>query len=110
MVGRSGVGRHIKCRRCRQPRWVLRPGVLCSYCLGVVFRQEEGLCTSVLWHGPGHQSRTFCEHRQGDHPVSRRRIVHEATYGSYDQRASWHGRKASSGYFDEPPCIEEYRQ
>lgn len=59
-------------------------------------RAEKGLCTSLIWHGPVHQSKTFCT-REGKHEV------HSAVYGSYRQHAEWKGPEASSGFFDEPP-------
>jgi hypothetical protein len=57
-------------------------------------------CNAVLYHGPGHQSKTLCQ-RTGVHKV------HECVYGSDEQFAQWYGVKASTGAFDEPPEIEE---
>lgn len=53
-------------------------------------------CEAMIWHGPGHQSRTRCQ-RKGKH------TVHKAIYGRYDQTACWEGDETYSGYFDEPP-------
>ena len=59
-------------------------------------RRAEGKCCAVLYHGPGHQSETFCQ-RMGKHKV------HGCTYGNYDQYAEWNGMKKFTGYFDEAP-------
>lgn len=60
--------------------------------------EEEELkqCEAMIWHGPGHQSKTHCQVK-GEH------TIHEARYGSYDQYAKWEGDKVFSGYFDDPP-------
>jgi hypothetical protein len=53
-------------------------------------------CDAVLWHGPGHQSRTKCRIK-GPH------TIHRAVYGSGRQQAEWCGDEAMTGFFDEPP-------
>lgn len=53
-------------------------------------------CKAIIYHGPGHQSRTRC-YLTGPHEV------HEAEYGCYCQLARWRGDEAFTGYFDEPP-------
>ena len=50
---------------------------------------REEPCTAHIAHGPGHQSKTYCEVR-GPHEV------HEATYGECEQRARWR----DGGYTD----------
>lgn len=57
-------------------------------------------CTAVLWHGPGHQSKTLCQVR-GPHEV------HVAVYGSLRQEAHWRDEEAMTGFFDEPPQGED---
>lgn len=57
-------------------------------------------CDAVIFHGPGHQSRTKCR-LVGPHDI------HEARYGAHDQLARWKDDEVSSGFFDEPPCVEE---
>ena len=59
-------------------------------------RRAEGKCCAILYHGPGHQSKTFCR-KMGKHKI------HECTYGRYDQGASWKGMEKCTGYFDESP-------
>lgn len=63
-------------------------------------KRERRQCASVLWHGPGHQSTTRCRRPGGNHKL------HCARYGSYDSYAEWTGRKACTGFFDEPPQEE----
>jgi len=60
-------------------------------------------CYAKIWHGPGHQTDTNCR-VEGPHEI------HRASYhGPYNNfgEASWRGDEAHSGYFDEPPQIEE---
>lgn len=68
--------------------------------VGLERRKKSGKCTSAIWHGPGHQSRTFCQ-KKGKHKV------HFCLYGSYQQEASWTGDEVFSGVFDEPPEVDE---
>lgn len=63
-------------------------------------RSASGGCTALIWHGPGHQSATYCEQR-GTHDV------HACTYGSFQQPAEWRGDETHSGFFDEPPELDE---
>ena len=67
-------------------------------------RKEEAArksgCQAVIWHGPGHQSRTQCR-RTDEHDV------HEAQYGSTPFAVRWRGTEAMTGFFDEPPEMEE---
>jgi hypothetical protein len=58
--------------------------------------RSQRCCDAVLYHGPGHQSRTTC-HRKGEHQI------HECRYGRYEQLARWEGSEAYTGVFDEPP-------
>jgi len=58
-------------------------------------RKSKGLCCSILHHGPGHQSKTFCS-RKGKH------TVHSCVYGSYENFMEWNGKEAFTGYFDKP--------
>jgi hypothetical protein len=53
-------------------------------------------CEAVLWHGGGHQSKTYCS-------LSVKHITHATRYGNDDQFATWQGKEAFTGYFDEPP-------
>lgn len=73
------------------------------YCIAAISGKkmpEPEPCDAVIYHGPGHQSKTKC-YRTGIH------FVHETRYGSFDQLARWTGDKVFSGFFDEPPEEEE---
>jgi len=59
-------------------------------------RREQGKCCAVLYHGPGHQSKAYCQ-KIGRHKI------HETTYGRYDEHATWKCMKKFTGFFDEPP-------
>jgi hypothetical protein len=75
----------------------------CHRCETEAERKKNGQCCARLFHGPGHQSSTYCE-VQGKH------AVHRCTYGSFDQVATWTGLEDDqkfSGYFDEAPCVKE---
>jgi hypothetical protein len=75
----------------------------CHKCKTESVRKKEGLCCAILAHGPGHQSKTYCE-------IKGRHTIHQCTYGCYDERAEWKGSKYKikcTGYFDEPPIIRE---
>lgn len=60
----------------------------------------SGECDAVIWHGPGHQSRTHCD-------VTGEHTVHHAIYGEFRQEATWTGGAINSGFFDEPPSVED---
>jgi len=62
--------------------------------------KDEKRCEAVIWHGPGHQSKTHCQ-LTGEHEI------HETYYGSFDQFAQWRGKEVFSGYFDEPPRLKD---
>lgn len=53
-------------------------------------------CNIAIWHGPGHQSMTFCAERAPHE-------LHSVEYGEFSQLAEWVGDDAFSGAFDEPP-------
>jgi hypothetical protein len=57
-------------------------------------------CKAVIYHGPGHQSKTYCR-KKGPHEI------HEAIYGSQMQYAEWRGDEVFSGFFDEPPDLDD---
>lgn len=74
-------------------------------------------CCARVWHGPGHQSSTYCE-VEGPHET------HRAAYGEFRQLAEWRtgqfteeyekagadwwdNRDACTGFFDEPPGEDE---
>ena len=57
-------------------------------------------CYSFLRHGPGHQSKTYCE-AIGAH------TIHFASYGETLQQAAWTGNVATSSFFDEPPEVKD---
>ena len=57
-------------------------------------------CESILYHGPGHQSKTHCE-KTGKH------IIHFTRYGSNQTPCLWKGDEAITGFFDEPPNRQE---
>lgn len=59
----------------------------------------DGLCPATIWHGPGHQSGTFCR-KEGAHEI------HEAVYGGHTF-VQWRGIETTTGFFDEPPELEE---
>lgn len=48
-------------------------------------RRAAGKCTARIWHGPGHQTSTWCD-RTGEHRV------HHAIYGRYDTEGEWTGK------------------
>ena len=54
-------------------------------------RMAKGLCNAVIYHGPGHQSKTFCECK-GPHKK------HKCTVGRYEEYIEWTGMKGYSGY------------
>lgn len=66
----------------------------------VTLTGKEEACQVKIWHGPGHQSSTRCTVK-GPHEI------HETIYGSHNQYAEWKGDDVHSGFFDEPPRIEE---
>lgn len=57
-------------------------------------------CSAIIWHGPGHQSKTHCS-LTGEHEI------HEAVYGEFFQYAEWTGDEVFSGFFDEPPRLDD---
>ena len=70
----------------------------CPICRVEARRKKEGLCLAALHHGPGHQSKTYCQ-KKGRH------VVHRATYGSHEQTMEWRekkGKMTCTGFFDEP--------
>lgn len=93
-----------RCNGCRKKLLIEDGNAACARCIEIYRRRDEGLCTAQIAHGPGHQSRTFCDHPSGDkHPRRSGRLEHLARYGEFDQLATWYGKKAYSGYFDDPP-------
>lgn len=75
----------------------------CPECAEIAERKKAGKCCAVLGHGPGHQSKTFCE-ETGPHKI------HRCTFGSFDQVATWVGQENRikfTGYFDEAPNFED---
>lgn len=62
--------------------------------------ENPNACEAVLFHGPGHQSKTRCR-IEGPHEV------HETIYGSDRTQATWQGDEAMTGFFDEPPEVED---
>jgi len=68
----------------------------CHRCRTEKIRKAEDKCLAELFHGPGHQSSTFCSEK-GKH------TIHRCVYGSYRQEASWKGMSKCTGFFDEPP-------
>ena len=79
----------------------LNPNKKCHKCETEARRRKDGLCCATLGHGPGHQSKTYCQEK-GKHKV------HRCIYGSCEQFAEWRGavtKMAFTGYFDEPPTI-----
>ena len=73
----------------------------CTTCKTEQRRKKEGQCCAILFHGPGHQSKTYCQVK-GKHIKHKGRIVHRARYGCYDQIMEWHGTEGFTGFFDEP--------
>ena len=63
-------------------------------------KYEPDMCKAVIWHGPGHQSKTHCQ-KHGQHKI------HEAIYSSYEQLARWKEDEIYSGCFNEPPLFQE---
>lgn len=71
----------------------------CYKCKEEKQRKKANLCCAILAHGPGHQSKTYCD-QEGKH------TIHTCRYGSYDQIATWKGpitKIKCTGYFDDPP-------
>lgn len=92
--------------RCRKRRVLFNGEAMCALCGENSRREAAGLCTSMLWHGPGHQSHTYCRHKIANHPTTRRGSrLHSTTYHG-DIFAEWTGRRGFTGYFDEPPNVE----
>lgn len=60
---------------------------------------DDGLCPAILWHGPGHQSGVFCR-RTDEHEI------HETVYHGHIF-AEWRGIEAMTGFFDEPPELDD---
>lgn len=60
-------------------------------------------CQAELWHGPGHQSTAHCQ-------IKGKHVVHGAEYGCYEQYMEWRGKKACTGYFDEPTELPVVRR
>ena len=71
-----------------------------SHMHGCSWKSLEERCNAVLFHGPGHQSKTNCQ-KVGEHEK------HYAIYGAYDQEAEWYGDESSTGFFDDPPIEGE---
>lgn len=98
----SFVGRTIKCRSCRKPRYVFGGKDICVTCETKRRRRQRGECVAVLFHGPGHQSHTYCEAGR-HHQKHAGKQVHCAEYSG--GLARWFGREKTTGYFDEAPDI-----
>lgn len=81
--------------RCKKKGHGIHFSPECSICKTEKDRKEKGLCLATLWHGPGHQSSTYCQVK-GPHKV------HKAVYGSFEQEMEWKKKKAFTGYFDDP--------
>jgi hypothetical protein len=60
---------------------------------------DESRCPAHLYHGPGHQSKTYCRVR-GEHEI------HEAVYDGWTF-AEWRGDEAMTDFFDNPPQLDE---
>ena len=89
--------------RCKKHgRYILSKEKGCPTCSTEARRKKEGLCLASLHHGPGHQSRTYCQ-------VKGRHAVHRATYGSFEQTMEWREKKGKltcTGFFDDPVELE----
>lgn len=54
--------------------WCKKHGVIlpdtagCSTCRKEAERKKNGLCCALLYHGPGHQSRTYCSVKAKNKP------------------------------------------
>lgn len=70
----------------------------CARCSMDKRRKEQGLCLAILNHGPGHQSKTYCQ-------VNGKHRIHSCVYGRYDQEMQWKSMSAFTGRFDEPQEI-----
>lgn len=102
-MSRTELGRFIRCRRCRKRHYVWYGENVCRTCAAIRRQNAAGGCTAILWHGPGHQSRTFCEERSASHVQVGRKKLHCVRYRN--GAAEWFGREAHTGYFDEPPEV-----
>lgn len=59
---------------------------------------EEVDCQAYICHGPGHQSKTRCTTRR----------PHAVHYTEIDgDYATWVGDEAMTGFFDDPPKVDE---
>lgn len=94
-----------RCTSCRMVRRVPESIVRCAELAypgckshSGEFVVDEG-CHAVLFHGPGHQSKARCR-LTGEH------AVHEAIYHG-NSVAWWRGEESTTGYFDEPPEVED---
>ena len=75
----------------------------CTKCHHEKVRKNEGRCNAQLGHGPGHQSTTLCEEIVPH-------TIHRCSYGLRHLEAKWIGPENETkytGYFDEPPTVEE---
>lgn len=57
-------------------------------------RRKKGLCHAYIIHGPGHQSKTFCQ-LKGKHRK------HFAIYGRFELSREWRNIRGSSGMDDQ---------
>lgn len=89
------------CRRCRKKRVMFDDGHLCAPCATIRRREADNDCIARIWHGPGHQSSTFCEESAGTHTMFKGRKLHRAYFGG--GWAEWFGLNKFTGYFDELP-------
>jgi len=82
--------------RCRKHSVFAGPE--CPSCKTEAKRKKEGCCLAILHHGPGHQSKTYCQ-------IKGKHTIHRTRYGSYEQVMEWRtkkGKPTCTGYFDEP--------
>lgn len=78
--------------------YVTRGGYRYAKCCGWATCVSE--CKAIIYHGPGHQSKTHCRVK-GPHEI------HEAVVGSYRQFATWRDDQSSTDYFDQAPEVDE---
>ena len=98
----SATRRFMRCEKCRVVTRTTGDDAYAEFhakgCDGEL-RVDARTCQAVLFHGPGHQSTARCTRAPDGH-----RLHQGIVLGAL---VSWEGDEASTGYFDEPPEVDE---